>query len=342
MIASPIWGALSDRFGRKVMVVRSSFGGALLLFLMAFVRSAEELVLMRAIQGFITGTVAAANALVAAEAPREHTGYAMGMLQVGLGAGIALGPLIGGTIADLFGYRAAFYVTAAMLFLSSIIVWFGVEEKFDPTELLAEDKISFFGEWQHILKASGVFITYSLRFVSQLGRMMITPIIPLFIMALMPLTTHINTFTGLVIGVASVTTTISAIYLGRLGDRIGHRRIVLVCMFVAALLYLPQSLVNNGWQLFILQGLVGIAMGGIIPAISALLAKFTQPGEEGAVYGLDNSVNSAARTLAPLLGASVAMWFDLRATFIATAFLFLVSAVIVAWRLPQVNQNNTK
>ena len=76
------------------MVVRAMFGGAVILLMMAFVRSAEELVVLRAIQGLITGTVAAANALLASVAPRNRIGYAMGLLQVGLGAGIAFGPLI--------------------------------------------------------------------------------------------------------------------------------------------------------------------------------------------------------------------------------------------------------
>jgi len=59
MIASPIWGALADRWGRKLMVERAMFGGAVLLGLMAFVRSAEELVLLRAVQGLVTGTIGA-------------------------------------------------------------------------------------------------------------------------------------------------------------------------------------------------------------------------------------------------------------------------------------------
>jgi MFS transporter, DHA1 family, multidrug resistance protein len=94
MLAAPIWGSLADRFGRKLMVERALFGGAIILFLMAFVRSAEELVFLRALQGLVTGTVAAANALVASQAPRERSGYAMGLLQVAMGAGIALGPFL--------------------------------------------------------------------------------------------------------------------------------------------------------------------------------------------------------------------------------------------------------
>ena len=81
-LASPIWGALADRYGRKMMVQRALFGGAVIMLLMGFVRTAEELVLLRAIQGLITGTVAANSALVAAATPRERTGYAMG-LQIG-------------------------------------------------------------------------------------------------------------------------------------------------------------------------------------------------------------------------------------------------------------------
>ncbi|MBE0699072.1 MAG: MFS transporter, partial [Anaerolineaceae bacterium] len=80
MIAAPIWGALADRYGRKLMVERAMFGGSFILLLMALVTSAEQLVLLRAIQGLVTGTVSAGNALVASVTPREHAGYGMGLL----------------------------------------------------------------------------------------------------------------------------------------------------------------------------------------------------------------------------------------------------------------------
>lgn len=311
------------------------FGGAVIVLLMAFARSAEELVLLRALQGMITGTVGAASALVASAAPRERTGYAMGLLQVGLGSGLALGPLIGGVLADALGYYAAFYVTAALLFIAGALVWLGVEENFVRADPPEGEAASFMAEWRHILSTSGVLITYSLRFAVQLGRMMIVPIAPLFVQMLLGDGGQVNTFTGLVVGSAAATTTLSAIYLGRLGDRIGHRRILMIATLLAALLYLPQSLVTQAWQLLALQALVGVAMGGIIPAISALLARYTQAGEEGAVYGLDNSINAGARAVAPLLGAAVAVGFGLRATFAATALILLGAGLLAARGLPQ-------
>ena len=335
MISAPIWGTLADRLGRKLMVERAMFGGAILLLLMGFARSAEEVVLLRAIQGLVTGTVAAANALVAAEAPRKHTGYAMGLLQVGCGAGLAIGPLLGGAISDAIGYAAAFYITAAMLFLAGVLVWLGVHEDFVAQEKTAGTRWGFKSRWVGILKTDGVPVTFGMRFLGSLGRMMIIPIIPLFIQVLLVDPERLNTFTGLMMGVASAATTLSAIYFGRLGDKIGHRKVLMGCSLVAGVLYVPQTWVSTAWGLLIFQVLVGVAIGGVIPTVSALLASYTRHGEEGAVYGLDNSINAGGRAIAPLLGAWIATGLGLRTTFLATGIIFLVSVLVAAWMMPE-------
>jgi DHA1 family multidrug resistance protein-like MFS transporter len=335
MITSPIWGTLADRYGRKMMVERAMFGSAIVLLLMAFVRSAEELILLRTVQGLVTGVVGAANALVASEAPRERSGYAMGLLQMGLGTGIAFGPMIGGALADAFGYAVVFYVTGALLFLAGVIVLVGIEERFIPTDAQVEKEKGFVVKWREIFNMPGVFMAYSMNFMAQLGRMMIIPIIPLFVEMLLVESDMLNTFTGLVTGVSSAATTLCAVYFGRLGDRVGHRRILISSLLFSACMYLPQGLVTEGWQLLVLYALVGVGLGGIIPSVNALLARYTLPGEEGAVYGLDNSIRSGARTLAPMLGAGFALWFGLRGTFVVTTLVFVFAALLAHWRLPK-------
>jgi DHA1 family multidrug resistance protein-like MFS transporter len=335
MIASPIWGAVADRFGRKLMVERAMFGGAVILLLMAFVHSSEELVLLRAVQGTITGTIAASNALVAAVAPRRRTGFAMGLLQVGLGAGVALGPLLGGSVADALGYRAAFYLTSALLFVSGVMVWRWVHEDFVAAPGPDSPWGPWLEHWQRILRAPGVKMVYAMRFASQLGPQMITPMAPLFIESLMTDVTRLNTVTGLVVGLSSAFTTLSAVYLGRLGDRTSHRRVLTISLLAAAVFYWPASLVQNPWQLLILQAVAGVALGGVVPAISALLAGFTSSGEEGAVYGLDNSVRSAAQSVAPLAASGVAIYFGLRGVFVAAALLFALAFLTALIRLTE-------
>jgi DHA1 family multidrug resistance protein-like MFS transporter len=335
MLASPIWGSLADRYGRKLMVVRSTIGGSILLLAMAYVQSAEQLVLLRAIQGAITGTLAASNALVAAIAPKERSGYAMGLLTVAVGSGVAVGPLIGGAVADLYGYNAAFFVTSAMLFLSGVLVMIGVDEKFEPDENTEGSAPGVLEMWVSLLKTKGLRVAYGIRFLSQLGRMMIVPITPLFVQELMGGTEGVNTVTGLVTGVYAGMLTLSSIYLGRLGDRVGHRRVVLISILLVALLYLPQSAVTKSWQLLVLLALVGAAMGGVIPMVSALMAGYSSSGEAGAVYGLDNSIRAAARSVAPLMGSIVALWFGLRGAFVATSAIFGLTWILASLKLPE-------
>lgn len=335
MVAGPIWGALADRYGRKLMVQRATFGGSVILLLMAFASSAEVLILLRAIQGLITGTVPAANALVAAEAPRERTGFAMGVIQVGLWSGISVGPLIGGWLADAYGFRAPFVVTAVLLFLAGVLVWRGVTEHFVSVPRFIGEHIGFFTKWRHVVGMRGVPTTYLIQFLSSLGRGMIAPIAPLFIASLMPLAAGVSTMTGLVTGASAFAGTASAVYLGRLGDRLGHRPVLIGSALAAGLLYLPQAAVSDPWQLLILQALNGAAAGGVVAAPSALLARFTEPGEEGAVYGLDNSVTAGARAVAPLLGAQVAASLSPRGVFVIAGVLFLLMALLSWQWLPR-------
>jgi MFS transporter, DHA1 family, multidrug resistance protein len=334
MVASPIWGAVADRYGRKLMVERSMFGGALTLLLMAFVSSAEQLVVLRAIQGMITGTIAAASALLASVTPRKHMGYAMGLLQVGFGTGIAVGPLVGGAVADLFGYSIVFYFTAVMLLLAGVTVHWGVHENFTPAESGSAERNSLIQEWRSLIKTVGVLITFVIRFLTSLGRMMVYPIIPLFIATLLVDSSKLNTFTGLVLGISSAATTISAVFLGKLADRRGYRIVLIVSMAVMIVLFPIQGYVTAGWQLLVWQALVGVALGGVIPIISALLANYVKAGGEGSVYGLDNSINAAGRTAAPMLGAAIATGWDYSIVFVATGLVFLISTLLAIWGLP--------
>lgn len=332
MIASPFWGSISDRFGRKLMVERAMFAGAIVLTLMAFVRSAEELVMLRALQGLVTGTIGAANALVAASVPKQRMGYAMGVLQMGMGIGLAIGPLIGGIMADLFGYRSVFYVTGAALFISGITVSLGVNENFKKPDT-TKKQVSFLSAWRHVLFAKNVAVIFSLRFSNQLGRMIFIPILPMFVQSIVGDGIKINSFTGLVVGFSSATMTLSSIYLGRMGDRLGHYKILIGASLSCGIFLSLQIFITAGWQLLVLHALFGIGLGGIIPSVSALLSHYTSSDEAGVVYGLDSSIVAGARTIAPLIGVCVAMRFGLRSVFGLGALLYLFASLLAFIKL---------
>lgn len=333
MIASPIWGSLADRYGRKVMIQRATIAGALTIAAMGLVQTAEQLIFVRILQGALTGVVSANSALLASVTPRERSGYAMGMLQVALGTGLAVGPVAGGVLADAFGYRPAFYVTAALLTIGALLVTFLVHEDFIPDAAKAGARAVARG-WRLVLGRSGVLVTYLMRFMSRAGRMMIIPIAPFFIATLVSDSSLMNTYVGWAISLPALATTLSAGYFGRLGDRIGHRKVLVACMLAAGLLFLPQGQVNSVWQLLVLLALSGVAMGGVVPTISALLAHYTLPGEECATYGLDNSISAAGNAVAPAVGGLLAGLFGHPAAFTGTGLLLLAAAGIAAASLP--------
>ena len=341
MVAAPVWGALADRWGRKPMVQRALLGGAVVILLMGFVRSAEELALLRAVQGVVTGVVSASSALVASVTPQRRTGYALGALQTALWSGVALGPLLGGLLADLYGFRAPFVITAGLLVGGGVMVQIGVKENFvrpeGPGGLGA-----MVASWRHLFANSRVVATLAVHFTVRLGRGALVPVLPLFMPLILLNQSFVATFTGLVIGVASATGTASAVFFGRLGDRVGHRRILWLAALGAAAVYLPMAWVEQPWQLLTLNALAGIAIGGVVPSLSALLARYSDIGEMGAAFGIDNAVVGASRAVAPLLGVGVVLLIGgvlgqeagFRAVFVVTAGLFLVTLLVVTLWLP--------
>lgn len=326
MIMAPIWGSIADRHGRKLMLVRATLGGAVILVLMGFVQSAEQLALLRGIQGIITGTMAAANALVAASSPRERSGESLGLVQTANWTGIAAGPVLGGLIGDAVGFRESFWITGTLLGLSGLAVLFFVREEFTPRT--RDHARSITADYRSILRAPGMFGLYGLSFMRSLGFSMILPMAPLFVASLVQRESGVASITGILMGVSAFAGALSAIWLGRLGDRIGHRRVLVASAFAALVFYVPQPLVTSPWQLVVLQACSGFAAGGMVPTIGALMNLRTTIGGQGATYGLDNSVIAGARAIAPMVASGIAIIFGLRGALGAAVAVFGMATVL--------------
>jgi DHA1 family multidrug resistance protein-like MFS transporter len=129
--ASPLWGRLADRHGRKLMLLRSSLAICIFTALMGVAANVWQFFAFRALTGVFAGFSSAAIALVASQVPEGRLGYALGWPSTGQLVGSLVGPLIGGALADLTGsYRIPFYCTAATILLSMGLVWFAVQERF--------------------------------------------------------------------------------------------------------------------------------------------------------------------------------------------------------------------
>jgi DHA1 family multidrug resistance protein-like MFS transporter len=338
-IFAPIWGSVADRYGRKLMVQRAMFGGAIILSLMGFAQNVWQLLILRAIQGLITGTVPAATTLVASSTPRERSGYALGLLQTAVWSGASVGPLLGGVVADTWGYRAAFWVTGSLLFIAGLTVSRFVHEEFTPpTRDKSDPDSSFWHGLKLVVRDRNLMSLFSIRITVRLAMRTLGPILPLFIQSLIPGSTRVASVAGLVSGASAATSAVGAVTLGRASDRLGYRRVLLTCAALAGALYVPQFFVTNPWQLLLLQGAVGLVMSGVLASISALLANLAPEGHQGAVFGVDQSVVAAANAIGPMLGASLAVMVGLRSPFLLAAGGFALAATMTWALIPSAEQ----
>ena len=337
-LVAPIWGSLADRYGRKIMVVRAMFGGAIVIGAMGFTRNVYQLLILRAIQGTLTGTVPAATTLVASSAPTERRGYALGLLQMAIYLGSSVGPLLGGFISDTLGYRAAFFVTGGLLFTAGVLVSALVREQFTPPEEHEpsdkKQKPRLLDGVLLVLRTRALLVVFSIRVLMRTAFRIVGPIMPLFIQQIAGPGVKVASLTGTITGLASATSAGSAILFGRLSDRLGPRRILLGCGAVACAMYGLQGFAQTPTQFLILRVINGAAMGGIVSSVSALLAALAPKDRFGAVYGVDTSLVAAANAVAPMVGAALTATWGLSAAFLGAAAMYGLATVVVAAAVP--------
>ena len=334
-IFSPLWGSLADRYGRKLMLARALFGGALLLGAMGFVRNVQQLLVLCLLLGCLGGTVSAATPLVVSSAPRQQAGQALGLMQMAVFAGASVGPLLGGPAADHFGYPTTFAVTGGLQFLAGMLVVVFVREEFRPPDRQTE--IQRGGFWLgvgFVFHSRELLAVMGLELMLRLGARIMGPVLPLFVQMLVASEVRVASLVGIITGLTAATSAVGAVLLGRASDRFGYRTMLLACALVMTVVYIPQFFVTTPLQLLILQAAGGAAMGGGLAAIGALLADLSPEGRQGAIYGLDATAVSVANTLAPLTGAVVAVGLGLRAPFLFAAGVYGLATLMILWAIP--------
>jgi DHA1 family multidrug resistance protein-like MFS transporter len=332
---APLWGLLADRYGRKVMVVRAMFGGSVVIVLMGFARNVGQLAALRMLQGALTGTVPAAMTLVASSAPPERRGYALGLLQMAIYLGASVGPMLGGLIADHLGYRVTFWVTGGLLFSAGVLVTTLVHEEFtSPEETDGRKKPRLWEGLVMVLRTRALVGVFAISMLMRMGTRVVTPMLPLFVQEIAAPGTKIASLTGIIEGLAAAAGAVTAALLGRVSDRIGYRRILLVCGVAACGLFGLMVGVRTPTQLMILRALGGAAMGGVLASISALQAALAPSDRYGAVYGVDTSVMAVANAIAPMVGAALAAGWGLPIVFLGAAVMYGLATTVVAAVVP--------
>jgi len=328
-VFAPIWGSMADRHGRKLMAMRAMFGAGLMLALMGFARTPSQLMALRLAQGALSGVIAANTALVASVTPASQMGYAMGLVHASAHAGRVFGPALGGLMADWFGFRVAFWVGAGLLLCAGALVKFFTSA---PHVAPGAGKGGV-ASWTGLFALGGFSVALLAMFQVQFATSIAMPIFPLLIEALRGTSDKAPTITGAIFTVNAVAGVISTGWLGRMSDRVGHRKLLIVCSLAAAVILLLHAAAQNVGQVFALRFLLGLATAGLIPSATALVRRVVPSHSIGKAFGVAQSVRSIGMAAGPLAGGYIAAHIagdaGLRVPFLATGLVFLLVPVVV-------------
>lgn len=330
-VSAPLWGLLADRMGRKPMVLRAMFGSAVVVVLLGLAPNVPFIITMRFIQGALSGTMAAASALVASITPREKAPFAMGLLMTAVYVGNSVGPLIGGVAADSLGFRATFFITATFLAAGGLIVLFLVREKFDPSKQTERASV---GSMLHLAGSRRVLPLLLIQFSLQAGPALVAPIVPLFMQQLNPLG-EAATAAGVALTIAGVIAAASAVVAGRLAKRISLKTILAYSCLGTCLAYVAPMFAQNVTQLTSYIALRGLVNGGIMTSSYAILSLSVPPSQQGIIFGLGQSASALGNGLGPTLGGIIGSSLGLKEVFGFTAGMYLLASVLVFKTLPK-------
>lgn len=324
-LVSPVWGMLADKYGRKIMVIRSGLGMSIVIGLMGFATNPVHLLVLRFVNGTISGFIPAGIALTAANTPKQQVGYAMGLLQAGAVSGSIMGPLFGGMMAEWIGFRSIFTVTGLLVLTATLVVWFKVKELNKPNPDQVKS-LGFVREATAVFRHGKLLPLLSVAFLIQFAMMSSAPQMPLFVEQLGAPGGYVVFFAGLVTAVAGLANVVSSPALGKLGDKRGSECVLFFSLIGAALFFIPHAFVTSVWQLLVFRFLLGVFVGGLLPPLNSLVRHQSPPGKESTAYGYSNSAVCLGNMLGPITGGLLTTGIGIRGLFLVTAFLLLMNA----------------
>jgi len=327
LIMSPIWGRIADRYGYKPILVMNGFGIAISVFLMGFVNSVEAFFVLRLFMGVVTGFIPTSLAFISSQTPREVAGRTMGTLQMGSVAGTLFGPIIGGFMADTFGFQYTFIITSISVSIAALMVLVGIHE-------VRKVKKEGDHEYSRKVVVSGIFhhrLILNVLMISsliQIGLFSIQPLLSLYVSQLTN-TQDVALLAGITFSATGVGSILFSRTWGKLGDNIGYEKILGVLLLMAFLFIVPQALVTELWQLIILRFLFGIASGGLIPTTTALIRREAPIEVQGELMGYNTSFRFLGNIIGPMFGGFISGFIGISSVFYITGSLFLIAFFVI-------------
>lgn len=321
-IFAPLWGILADKFGRKKMLLRASFGMGVCMIISSFLDSAESFIILRFIMGFFSGFNSACIALIAISAPNSEINISLAKLSSFQISGSLLGPLVGGVLMHFFDFRIQFFISGCTLFAIFFLILFYVKENFTPETKKINVKLD-----KNLYLF--IFILFIISFLIQYSQTFVGPIIGLFISNLME---YKELATGFCFSLAGIASAIFAPKITSLANKYGEVKLILISTFCLFICLLLHYLTHTNYILFcIIRFLTGISFCSIMPSVYSLIRKNTPKQINSKIFGYNQSFYALGAFFGSISGGYFYNIYNSYVFFICATLVFLSFVILYAY-----------
>jgi MFS family permease len=324
---SPFWGRLADRYGRKIMVERSLISFVIVMAAMAFVSEPWHVFALRALQGFFAGYGALTLTMAADSAPKDKVAYAIGFVQTAQRLGPAIGPVLGGAVAQIVGLRRAFLVTSVFYCFAVFVVLFMYDEKSarhdDTGEVPA--RVTF----RSVLAFENFVLLMAVIFGLQFIDRSFGPVLPLYVAQLGTSNDRVPIVAGILFSIAAGTGALGHRVCARLLKRHSPRAVIAAAAAVGAGGAALYVFAGNAWLLLLGTPFFGLAIGIATTAAYTSASSVMPATARGTGFGLLTTASLAGLAISPVVNGFLGAT-SIRAVFVLDAVGLLVLAAMVS------------
>jgi len=324
---SPFWGRLADRYGRKIMVERSLVSFIFVMGATAYVRHPWQVFALRALQGLFAGYGSLALTMAADSAPKEKTAYAIGFVQTAQRLGPAIGPVVGGAVAQLVGLRSAFLVTAGFYVCAVIVVFFMYDERDAPHThpAAAGNRLTF----RNVLAFENFILLMGVVFGLQFIDRSFGPVLPLYVAELGTPGARVPIVAGVLFSITAAAGAIGHHICGKLLRRATARRVIATSVAIGSIGAIIYVVAGNAWILVLGTPIFGLAIGVATTAAYTAASSVMPHTARGTGFGLLSTGSLAGLALSPMINGMIAA-SSIRAVFALDTAALIALAVLVS------------
>ncbi|MCM3206234.1 MFS transporter [Paenibacillus illinoisensis] len=324
-LCAPFWGSLADKYGSKLMLIRSGVGLAIAHSANYLVQDPYTFIAVRVFQGLMAGFNPASITLVGTNTPEKHVGYALGVISTSTAAGGILGPLAGGVLSQWIGLRGCFIASGIITLFSALLV-LGVKESRRSHKVAST---SILGDLKRAASNPGLMRIYGLILLVSTSVLIIEPVLTLYVVQIGGDVCHATLSAGIVFSAIGVATVIMGPRWGKIGGRIGYEKTLFIGLIGGGIGSLLQLTAYNLVYFGSLRFIYGLFFAAVYPALNALIIKYAEHDFRGRAVSLSQTASQFGIVLGPLIGGLLGGWTGIPFIFLLTGIVLLGAAWVV-------------